>query len=119
MPTEEEIDRRITETDAPRSARRSAAAKRISELAQHHATLARQVNDTEGQLGDALVGAQDVIGVDELAEFTEIPAADLARWLTARTTAKAPRTRRKRSTATIADRPAPDEQARQLVQAVS
>jgi hypothetical protein len=94
--TNDEIERRIEETDAPRSARRSAAAKQVSELARRHTELTEQVSDLERQLGDVLIEAQDVIEVEELAQFTEVPASNLAQWLTARTSAKA-RPKRKRS----------------------
>lgn len=69
MVTDDEIDRRINDKDAPRSARRSAAAKRIASLAQRHATLIAQVNDIERQIGDTLAEAQDVIDIHELHEF--------------------------------------------------
>lgn len=80
MATTEEIERRVEEADAARSAQRSAAAKRIGELAQRRAEIAEQLNDIERELGDVLVEAGAVMEVDELARFTDIPAADLNRW---------------------------------------
>jgi hypothetical protein len=100
MVTEEEIDRRIQDKDAPRSARRAAAAKRIAELAQRHAVLIAQVNDIERALGEALAESHDVIDVNELHEFTDVPTVELNRWLTTHTTVKNTRAKRKRATAT-------------------
>jgi hypothetical protein len=97
MATPEEIERRIEQTDAPRTTRRSAAAKRVSELAQHRAAIAEQLTDIERQLGDVLADARDVIDMEELAQFTDVPVADLTRWLEVRTLT---RTRRKKSTGT-------------------
>lgn len=95
MVTDEDIDRRISDKDAPRSARRAAAAKRIANLAQLHAQLTAQINDIEREIGAALADSQDVIDVNELHEFTDIPTADLTRWSTARTTARNARPKRK------------------------
>lgn len=98
MATTEEIARRVEQADAARSAKRAAAAQRVGELAQRRAALAEQLDDIERQLGDELAAAQEVMDVDELASFTDVPAAALSRWLTARTTRKPGRTRRKRTT---------------------
>lgn len=100
MVTDDEIDQRINDKDAPRSARRSATAKQIAGLAQRHAILAAQLSDIERELGDVLVASQDVIDVTELHEFTDVPTADLTRWFTARATAKNTRAKRKRSATT-------------------
>lgn len=83
MPTREEIERRVEEADAARSAKRSAAAQRIGDLATRRAEIAAQLNDVERELGEALAESSDVIDIDELAEFTEVPATDLTRWLDA------------------------------------
>jgi len=96
MPTPEEIERRVAENDAPRSARRSAAAKQIGELAQRRAVIAEQLADIERELGDVLAAASDVIDVTELARFTDVPAADLTRWLDGR---KPTRTKRRKPAA--------------------
>jgi hypothetical protein len=96
MATPEEIERRIEEKDAPRTARRSAVAKQVSELAQRRAAIVEQLGDIERELGDVLVDVQDVIEVDELARFTDVPAADLTQWLTARTAKKTVRAKHKR-----------------------
>lgn len=93
MATPEEIERRVEEKDAPRTARRSAAAQRVSELAQRRAAIVEQLEDIERELGDVLVDAHDVIDVDELARFTDVKAADLTRWLEGRRSA---RTKRKK-----------------------
>lgn len=93
MVTTEEIERRIEAADSARGARRSAAATRVGELAQRRAAIAEQLDDIERQLGDVLAAAGDVIDIDELAGFTDVPAADLTRWLTSR---KTTRTKRKK-----------------------
>jgi hypothetical protein len=93
MATTEEIQRRVEQADTARSEKRSAAAQQVGELAQRRAAIAEQLEDIERQLGDVLAGAQDVIDIDELARFTDMPAADLTRWLTARTTARSKRKR--------------------------
>jgi hypothetical protein len=93
MATPEEIRCRVEEADTARSARRSAAAQQVGELAQRRAAIAEQLADIERQLGDVLADAKDVMDVDELARFTDVPVADLTRWLTAR---KPTRTKRKR-----------------------
>ena len=96
MATTEEIQRRVEEADTARSAKRSAAARQVGELAARRAAIAEQLADIERELGDVLAAAQDVLDIDELARFTDLPAADLTRWLTTRTTT---RTKRKRPTA--------------------
>ncbi|WP_078870645.1 MULTISPECIES: hypothetical protein [Amycolatopsis] len=96
MATSEEIERRVVEADSARSARRAATAKRIGDLAQRRAGVADQLNEIERELGETLAAANDVIGIDELAQFTDVPAADLAQWFDGR---KPSRAKRKRSTA--------------------
>lgn len=93
MATTEEIQRRVEQADTARSAKRSAAAQQVGELAARRAAIAEQLADIERELGDVLAAAQDVIDIDELARFTDVPAADLTRWLTARTTTRAKRKR--------------------------
>jgi hypothetical protein len=93
MATTEEIRRRVEEADTARSAKRSAAAQQIGDLAQRRAAIADQLNDIERQLGDVLVAAHDVMDIDELAQFTDVQAADLTRWLTARKTTRSKRKR--------------------------
>jgi hypothetical protein len=95
MATTEEIERRVEEADAARSARRSAAAKQVGELAQRRATIAEQLRHIEQELGDVLAESSDVMELDELARFTDVPAADLTRWLNDRKTS---RTKRKKPT---------------------
>ena len=95
MATAEEIRRRVEDADTARSAKRSAAAEQIGELAARRATIAEQLDDIERQLGDVLAAARDVMDIDELARFTDVPAADLTRWLAAR---KPTRAKRKRPT---------------------
>jgi hypothetical protein len=106
MATPDEIERRIAENDADRTARRSAAAKQVGELAQRRADLAEQLDDIERELGDVLAAASDVLDITELARFTDVPATDLTRWLEAR---KTTRTKRKKTTA---DAPAKSDTSR-------
>ncbi|MCE7009935.1 hypothetical protein LWC34_45090 [Kibdelosporangium philippinense] len=100
MATNEEIELRVKQSDTARSAKRSITAVRVGELAQRRAAVAEQLADIERELGDVLAGASDVIDIDELARFTDVPAADLARWLTNR---KSARGRRKRPTVARTD----------------
>lgn len=88
MATTEEIERRVEEADAARSAKRSAAAKRVGELAQQRASIAEQLSNIERELGDVLAESTDVMEIAELARFTDIPAADLNRWLNSRKTSR-------------------------------
>ncbi|GAA1029192.1 MULTISPECIES: hypothetical protein [Amycolatopsis] len=94
--TDEEIERRVEENDAPRTAERKAAAKRVRQLARQRAEAAEKLADVERELGDVLAESSDVIGVEELAKFTDVPAADLNQWLNGRRTT---RPKRKRTTA--------------------
>ncbi|MFD4248288.1 hypothetical protein ACFWQL_00940 [Amycolatopsis thermoflava] len=96
MPTDDEVEHRIEDVDAPRTARRKAAAQQVNQLAQRRATIVAQLEDVEGQLGQIIADAEDVITVDELARFTDLKAADLNQWATGR---KATRARRKKPTA--------------------
>lgn len=94
MATTEEIERRVEEADIARSAMRSAAAKRVGELAQRRTAIAGQLSDIERELGDVLAESSEVIEIDELAKFTDVPVADLNQWLNGR---KNTRTKRKKS----------------------
>jgi hypothetical protein len=91
MATAEEIQRRVEQADTARSAKRSAVAQQVGELAQRRAALAGQLDEIERQLGDLLAEANDVMDIDELARFTDIPVPDLTGWLTARKPARAKR----------------------------
>lgn len=84
MATPEEIRRRVEQADTARSARRATAAQQIVELAQRRAAITEQLTDIEHQLGEVLAGAEDVIDVGELAEFTDLKPADLTTWLAGR-----------------------------------
>lgn len=77
---DDEIDDRLEEKDSARSARRREAARTVGNLARRHAELAGQLASLESELGEVLTAAGDVIDVPELAEVTDVPAADLARW---------------------------------------
>ena len=83
MITTDEIERRVEKVDAEKSARRTAAAREVGELAHRRTTLVEQLADVERRLGGVIAAAADVIGTDELAEFTDVPVADLTSWLTA------------------------------------
>lgn len=96
MATTEEIERRVQQADASRSAKRAAAARQVGELAERRAVLAEQLDDIERELGDALAAVHDVMDVDELSAFTDLPAADLTRWRDARVRRKTTRPTRKR-----------------------
>ncbi|WP_116052073.1 hypothetical protein [Amycolatopsis palatopharyngis] len=78
--SEEEIARRLEERDSVRSARRSQAATTVGELTRRHTELAGQLAELERELGEVLTAAGDVIDVPELAQVTDIAAADLTRW---------------------------------------
>jgi hypothetical protein len=96
MATTEEIERRVRQADAARSAARAAAARQVGELAGRRAVLAEQLDEIERELGDVLAAVQDVMDVDELAAFTDLSAADLTRWRDARARRKTTRPTRKR-----------------------
>lgn len=83
MITTDEIERRVERADADKSARRTAAAREVGELAHRRAALAEELAEVERKLGAVLAAAAEVVSVDELAEFTDVPAADLTRLLTA------------------------------------
>ncbi|MFI7122661.1 hypothetical protein [Amycolatopsis sp. NPDC049868] len=78
--SEDEITRRLEERDSARSARRAQAAATVGELARRHAELAERLAGLERELGEVLTAVGDAIDVPELAEVTDIPAADLTRW---------------------------------------
>ncbi|MBB5808862.1 hypothetical protein F4560_008630 [Saccharothrix ecbatanensis] len=101
MATPEEIRRRVEQADTTRSARRAAAAQQVGELAQRRAAILEQLADVERHLGDVLAEAQDVIDVDELAEFTDLKPADLTAWLAGRKTGRG---KRKKTTSTSSAR---------------
>ncbi|MBB3666209.1 hypothetical protein FB384_005170 [Prauserella sediminis] len=76
----DEITRRLDEVDAARTARRAEAATTIGELARRHSTVSGQLADLERELSTAVASAADVIDIAELAQVTDVPAADLTRW---------------------------------------
>lgn len=78
--SDEEITRRLTETDAARSARRQQAATVVGELARRHTELAGKLAELERELGEALTAAGDVIDIPELSAVTDVAADDLTRW---------------------------------------
>lgn len=80
MATPEEIKNRVDEFDSARSSRRKAAAHRVSELAVRHDELASEVDEIKRTLAEVLAEYSDVITVEELARFTEVPASRLEQW---------------------------------------
>ncbi|WP_439382131.1 hypothetical protein [Amycolatopsis lexingtonensis] len=113
MITTDEIERRVGKADAEKSARRMAAAREVGELARRRAALAEELAEVERTLGTVLAAAADVIGVDELAEFTDVTAADLTGWLTAgkprARRGRPPGSRRPKPDIRLATAPAPPE----------
>lgn len=75
MATPEEIKNRVDEFDSARSSRRKAAAHKVSELAVRHDELASEVDEVKRTLAEVLAEYSDVITVEELARFTEVPEA--------------------------------------------
>ncbi|WP_156755869.1 hypothetical protein [Actinokineospora pegani] len=80
MVTSDEIRQRVQENDNKRSARRAAAAQQAGQLVQRRTTLVEQLRECDQTLASVLDDAQDVITVDELAEFIDVKAADLSQW---------------------------------------
>lgn len=99
MVTPAEITRRVEEHDTPRTTKRSIAAKQVGELARQRAEIAEHLEDVERRLGEILIDAEDVIGIDELARFTDVSAADLTRWLAAARSTRKATTKRRRQPA--------------------
>lgn len=97
MPTSDEIDRRVKQIDLPRSEKRSVLARQVGELAQHRNAIAEQLCDIERRLSDLLMVAREVMDIPELAQFTDVPVADLTRWLDIRTDTKTGRKRKRPS----------------------
>ncbi|SFK89170.1 hypothetical protein SAMN05421835_14213 [Amycolatopsis sacchari] len=81
MPTDDEVEHRIEDVDAPRTARRKATAQQVNQLAHRRAAIVAQLEDIEGQLGELIAEAEDVISVEELARFTDLKTADLTEWV--------------------------------------
>lgn len=96
MTTIDDIARRVEEADSARSARRTKAAQLVGDLARERSAVVQRLADIDQQIGDAIVENGDVIGLDELAKFTDVATADLTQILNAH---KQPRGRRKRSAA--------------------
>jgi hypothetical protein len=116
MATSDEIERRVEETDAATSAKRSAAAKQVGELARRRADVSRQLADLERELGDVLAESSDVISTDELAKFTDVPVADLNQWLSGR---KVARPKRRKSASASPARSGTTSAAPKLVEPVA
>lgn len=80
MATPDEIQHRVDEFDSARSARRKAAAHQVSELAVRHDELVSEVDKVKRTLAEVLAEYSDVITVEELARFTEVPVSHLEQW---------------------------------------
>ena len=106
MPATEEIERRVGDADSTRTARRVATATRIGELARRRASVVEQLADIDQEIGTVLAESSDVIEIDELARFTDVPAADLTQWRDNRRTA---RTKQKRQGSTAAPKRRPHQ----------
>jgi hypothetical protein len=104
----DEIERRVVENDTARSTRRAAAARRIGELASRHVAIAGQLADIERQLGELLAEAEEVVSLEELAGFTNVPVAALTQW---RANHKPTRVKRRKPLHANARRPADSDHA--------
>jgi hypothetical protein len=91
MTTSDEIGRRVSANDVPLTEQRTSVAQRVGDLAQQRASVAHQLAALEHQLGEVLADSAGIIRIDELAEFTDVRADDLTRWLDALTPAPAKR----------------------------
>ncbi|WP_051792437.1 hypothetical protein [Amycolatopsis jejuensis] len=89
--TNDEIERRIEDHDTPRTAQRSAAAKRVAELARCRGEVAAQLDAIERDLGEILAESAEIIEIRELARFTDVSVANLSQWLDKRKNARAKR----------------------------
>lgn len=105
MATAAEIERRIQENDTPRTSKRCATAKQIGELARQRAEIAEQLENIERNLGEVLIDAEDVIEVNELAQFTDVDSADLDRWLSMARSSRKAATKRRRQSAPASAKP--------------
>ncbi|WP_309114713.1 hypothetical protein [Saccharothrix sp.] len=93
MATPEEIRRRVETADTARSTRRADTAQKIAELAQQRAQIVQQLGEVDRALAAVLAEAQDVMDIDELAEFTDLKPADLNQWLGRRRSGRGKRTK--------------------------
>ncbi|GHH62460.1 hypothetical protein [Lentzea cavernae] len=93
MATTDDIARRVEEADSARSARRTTAAQLVGELARERRAVVQRLADIDQQIGEAITSNTDVIDVEELAAFTDVPATDLAQILEARRPARGRRRR--------------------------
>ena len=91
MATPQEIRQRVEQADTARSIRRAEAAQQVGELVTRRARIVEQLDDLHRQLGGVLADAQDVIGIEELAEFVDVKAADLTAWFASHKTTPARR----------------------------
>ncbi|USX56426.1 hypothetical protein [Lentzea sp. HUAS12] len=95
IPTAQEIQRRVEEADTTRQQLRAAAAQQVGELAAERAIHAGKLQELERRLGDVIAGSGEVMEIDELSRFTNIPPLELRAWLA---TSKPARTRRRTTT---------------------
>lgn len=94
MPTDEEIERRVTTDDTPITARRVAIAQKVSDLGTRIAAVSEELQDLIGQMRQEIGDNHEIITVEKLAIYTEIPKAKFNEWLAGH---KAFENKRKRS----------------------
>lgn len=82
MPTDQEIERRVTTDDTPITARRIAIAQKVSELGIQIAVVSEQLQRLIGQARQEIGDNHEIITVEKLAVYTDIPKANLNEWLT-------------------------------------
>lgn len=81
MPTDQEIERRVTTDDTPITARRIAIAQKVSELGTQIAVVSEQLQRLIGQVRQEISGNHEIITVEKLSIYTDIPKATLNEWL--------------------------------------
>ncbi|WP_020499950.1 hypothetical protein [Sciscionella marina] len=77
--TTDEIARRVEETDLARSAKRAALAQHVGELARRRAHIIEDLTSIDRELGEVLDECLGVLGLTELAGFTDVPESELSR----------------------------------------
>jgi hypothetical protein len=81
MLADEEIERRVTTDDTPVTARRIAIAQKVSALGAQIAVVSGQLQDLIGQARQEIGDNQEIITIEKLATYTDIPKAHLKQWL--------------------------------------
>lgn len=81
MPTDDEIERRVTTDDTPITARRITIAQKVSALGAEIMAVSEQLKDLTGQVRKVIGDNQEIVTVEKLAFYTDISKADLQEWL--------------------------------------